>query len=382
MTSYIGIGCMSGSSMDGLDICCVEFTGDVNSDLWGFRIMMGETIPYDKDWQDRLNSAANVSGLDLIKLHLDYGHFVGNQVAQFISNNNIENVQFVSSHGHTIFHQPENGITFQLGSGEATSSYLHVPFITDFRSKDVSLGGEGAPLVPCGERFLFRHNDICVNLGGIANVGIKGRNDNIGFDICPCNIVLNALAARENKRFQYDKDGDLARSGKVIGSILTELDNLQFYKDPPPKSLWKDYIQSEVFPIIDKNNHPTVDLLRTMTEHIAGRVADACIEAKETGEIQSDTEPRVLITGGGALNKFLLELITEKLTDAGFVFEAADENTINFKEALVCAFLGLRCLLGQENVFCEITGSRADSVSGSIHRATSTGGARRRSMLQ
>ena len=240
---------MSGSSLDGLDICCVEFTGDLQSDLWGFRINVAETVDYPDTWKQRLTNAHTLSGIDLFKLHVDYGHFIGQKVSEFISKHELEDkVQFISSHGHSVFHQPENGFTFQLGEGEVTSTYFRVPFVCNFRSKDVCIGGESAPLVPCGERFLFRNNDICVNLGGISNIGVNGTS---GYDISPCNIVLNRIACRLDKSLLFDKDGDIARRGKIIPRMLEELESLAFYQKSPPKSLWKEYIDSHIFPFLE-----------------------------------------------------------------------------------------------------------------------------------
>ena len=248
MATFVGIGCMSGSSLDGLDICCVEFTGDVCMDLWGYRILHAETVNYTSEWTQRLREAPTLSGEDLITLHIDYGKLVGMAVASFIKAYNIHGVQFVASHGHTAFHKPKHGLTFQLGDGEATSAFLRVPFVCSFRTKDVCFGGEGAPLVPCGEKFLFRNNDICINLGGIANIGVKGVT---GYDISPCNIVLNRLATLRDATFQFDEDGEIARSGKIIPEVLQKLSALSYYREEAPKSLWKDYIESDVFPVLD-----------------------------------------------------------------------------------------------------------------------------------
>ncbi|KAL4230655.1 hypothetical protein ACF0H5_011031 [Mactra antiquata] len=363
MTTFVGIGCMSGSSLDGLDICCVEFTGDRHTDLWSYRLLAAETIPYTNVWTDRLSKAATLMGADLIKLHVDYGHFVGEMVSEFIQKKNLRSVQFVASHGHSVFHQPSEGFTFQLGDGETTSTHLNVPYVCDFRSKDISLGGEGAPLVPCGERFLYTSEHLCVNLGGISNIGIKGH---YGYDISPCNILLNRLAKKADDSKSFDKDGEMARSGEVIPDLMQQLNNWSYYKEKPPKSLWRNQIDSDVFSLLENDKANVQDLLRTCTEHIASKIAEACVQAK--GLLSSVSVPRILITGGGALNKFLMELITKKLDDAEFEVEKADEDTINFKEALIFAFLGLRCMLGEENVFHDITGSKRDTISGSIHR--------------
>ena len=249
MATYIGIGLMSGSSLDGLDVCCAEFTGDPEYDFWSYRIQEAETVPYSDEWLEKLRAAPSLSGAELIKLHVEYGHFLGRSVTQFIDKHNLrETVQFAASHGHTVFHSPEQGYTFQLGDGETAAAHLPFPLVSDFRTKDVALGGQGAPLVPGGEKYLFGTYDICVNLGGIANIGIKGQR---GFDICPCNIVLNSLAQVKDGELLYDKDGILARSGNIITGLLAKLEDLSFYKECPPKSLWKEWIEENVFPLLD-----------------------------------------------------------------------------------------------------------------------------------
>ncbi|KAH3835253.1 anhydro-N-acetylmuramic acid kinase-like [Dreissena polymorpha] len=380
MSSFVGIGCMSGSSLDGLDVCCVEFTGDICSDLWGYRILNAETISYDEQWTERLRNAAMLSAAHFVKVNVDYGLFVGHSVARFITKHRLDHkVQFVASHGHSLFHNPHDGVAFQLGDGEVTATVLKVPFVTSFRSKDVCLGGQGAPLVPCGEKFLFRNSDICVNLGGIANIGVRGL---VGYDICACNIMLNYLASKANAGMAFDKDGELARNGNVIPEVLLKLKTIAYYQDAAPKSLWRDYIESNIMPILDTDKYIVVDLLRTCTEHVASMVAKACLEAKNSlATALPGNAPTVLITGGGALNKFLMENIRQLIEVQGLVVQEVDEETINFKEALIFAFLGMRCLLGVENVFRETTGARKDSVSGSIHRPATCPALKNKSLL-
>lgn len=238
---------MSGSSLDGLDLCCVEFTGDRDTDVWGYRIIKALTIPYDADWTSRLAGARNLSGESLVRLHVEYGHLLGKLIKDFIDGYSLE-VEFVASHGHTIFHQPDQNYTFQLGDGETVSRYLDCPFVCNFRNKDVAYGGQGAPFVPCGEKYLFRAYDICINLGGIANIGIRGQK---GYDISPCNYVLNKLAACYNTSLAFDTDGRIASQGQVLNNVLEKLNSLPFYSKPPPKSLGAEWIEENVIPILD-----------------------------------------------------------------------------------------------------------------------------------
>lgn len=245
MTSFNGIGCMSGSSLDGLDICHVEFTGDIETDVWGYHILEAVTVPYSADLTERLRHAPKLSGEELIKLHMGYAHYLGSTIQNFLKD---KHVDFVASHGHTIFHQPDLGYTFQLGDGETTSTYLNCPFVCNFRNKDVALGGQGAPLVPNGEKFLFSTNDICINLGGIANIGLKGER---GYDVCPCNSVLNKLARALDPKLDQDMDGQIAAKGMVIQDVLDRLEALEFYSKDPPKSLGAEWIETNIEPILD-----------------------------------------------------------------------------------------------------------------------------------
>lgn len=365
MTSFTGLGCMSGSSLDGLDLCHVEFTGDIETDIWGYHILEATTIKYSPELTERLRNAAKLSGEELIKLHMEYGHYVGRTIKEFLEN---KQVDFVASHGHTVFHQPHLGYTFQLGDGETTASYLNSPFVCNFRNKDVALGGQGAPLVPNGEKFLFSANDICINLGGIANIGLRGQG---GYDICPCNSVLNRLAKEMDPSLDQDTDGTIAAKGSVIPEVLDRLEALPFYSKEPPKSLGAEWIEKHVDPILNQRLHPIQDLMRTFTEHVVRRLKDACVI--NASQLPADVVP-ILVTGGGAFNKFLMDLFRKALSGTKLEIEKVDDETICFKEALIFAFLGLRCILGEENVLSCITGSKCDSVSGSIHRPLSSDG--------
>lgn len=356
---------MSGSSLDGLDICHVEFTGDIETDVWGYHILEAVTVPYSADLTERLRHAPKLSGEELIKLHMGYAHYLGSTIQNFLKD---KHVDFVASHGHTIFHQPDLGYTFQLGDGETTSTYLNSPFVCNFRNKDVALGGQGAPLVPNGEKFLFSTNDICINLGGIANIGLKGER---GYDVCPCNSVLNKLARALDPKLDQDMDGQIAAKGMVIQDVLDRLEALTFYSKDSPKSLGAEWIETNIEPILDQSAYGIPDLMRTFVEHVTTRLKDACVQSAPK---MPSAVVHTLVTGGGAFNIFLMDLFKDKIKGTKIELESVDKETICFKEALIFAFLGLRSILGEENVFKEVTGSRLDTVSGSIHRPLSSEG--------
>ena len=243
--SYIGVGLMSGTSCDGIDLCRVKFTTDPSTDTWTHQVLEAVTIPYDASWKHRLTHLQDLSAYDVIKLHVEYGHLLGQALKEFIGD---KHVDFVSSHGHTVFHRPEEGVTFQMGDGETMPTYLQQPLVTSLRNKDVALGGQGAPIVPFGEKFLYNNFDVCVNFGGICNVSV----DSLGFDVAPCNMVLNEVANSHDNRCAFDQDGVLARSGVVLPSLLQELNSLEFYSQPPPKSLAREWYEREIQPILQK----------------------------------------------------------------------------------------------------------------------------------
>jgi len=348
--TYKVTGLMSGTSLDGVDIAFCTFT--LGEGRWGYKIEKAETISYPDEWRTRLSNVENKSALDFVKADTEYGHYLGKLTREFHLNYNLK-PDFIASHGHTIFHQPENGFTFQIGKGSAIAAETRIPVVCDFRSTDVALGGQGAPLVPIGDQLLFGDYDSCFNLGGFANVSFLKSGKRIAYDICPVNIVLNHLASLVKKNF--DEDGNLARKGKVDRLLLNALNSLPFYKQTPPKSLGKEWVIHEIHPILQSFDIPVEDKLRTFTEHIATQIADS-IDAKNKSAI--------LITGGGAFNSFLIERICEQ---AGITIKLPDPLTINFKEALIFAFLG--ALRWREEINClkSCTGATHDSSGGAIY---------------
>jgi len=219
------IGLMSGTSLDGLDIVYVTF--DKNT-YKNFKIQHSETKPYSKFWKDKLLKAIHKTDEELKELDKEYGELIAVKVNDFIKENNIIGIDFIASHGHTILHQPEKGITLQIGNGQIIASETQNKVVCDFRTQDVKLGGQGAPLVPIGDEFLFPQYDACLNLGGFANVSFRENNKRIAFDICPVNTVLNYYV--HTLGFDFDDKGHLASSGTVHIKLLQELNSLDFYK--------------------------------------------------------------------------------------------------------------------------------------------------------
>lgn len=350
METYNVIGLMSGTSLDGLDIAYCSFT--LQNKKWSFSLKKAATIKYGKPWLKKLSGAHHLSTEELLLLHNEYGSFLGISVAEFIKKYGIRKVDFISSHGHTIFHQPEHNFTFQLGNGAAIVARSGLPVVCDFRSLDVLLGGQGAPLVPIGDRLLFSEYTHCLNLGGIANISHENKGKRIAFDICPVNIALNYLAGYLNK--EYDKDGEIASKGTVSDSVLKKLNALPYYKSAPPKSIGREWVEEKFLPVIDKWHAPVEDKIATVTEHVAMQVANAI----------EDKKAKVLVTGGGAFNKYLVKRI-RALSAANVVLPGKE--IINYKEALVFALLGVLRWRGEVNCLKSVTGASENNSGGAIY---------------
>jgi len=343
---------MSGTSLDGVDLACCHFKSDKGK--WNFRIEAAGTVPYNNRWKNWLARAHLLSGRELLDLDIEYGYYLGGLARDFCKKGSFD-PGFIASHGHTVFHQPEKGITLQVGNGSALAVKSGVPVVHDFRSLDVSLGGHGAPLVPIGDRLLFEDYDFCLNLGGFSNVSFEEDNQRIAFDISPCNIVLNNYA--KDLSLDFDEDGKNARQGSVKENLLDELDGLEYYSRKGPKSLGREWLEKEFYPVIQSFNLNVNDILRTVTEHIAGRIA------KVIAGRDMLNASKILITGGGARNSFLVERISEA---AGTDLAIPDPQLIDFKEALVFALLGILRSRGQINTLSSVTGATMDSSGGVI----------------
>lgn len=373
--SLEAIGLMSGTSLDGLDIAWCSFGQTGNQ--WTFQILAAETLPYPAHWEKRLRGAISLTGEDLMQLHSDYGRFLGKAASDFIKKHGINPQIPIASHGHTVFHQPQNGFTFQLGCGAALASETCSTVVCDFRSLDVALGGQGAPLVPIGDELLFGHFTYCLNLGGFANISMQNDGSRVAFDICPANIVLNHLVAEaqlpgpEPKKnmdglqsfLAFDPEGSIAATGQINLKLLHDLDNLDYYKTSGPRSLGQEWVHSVMLPVI--RTYPMVlpDVLRTLCEHIAKQIAMV---------LTCHTKPaQLLATGGGVLNSFLMQLINREAAAMGVSVVVPDLQIVQFKEALVFAFLGVLRLQNKVNALSSVTGARHDSVGGAVYTGSS-----------
>ncbi len=338
---------MSGTSLDGLDICYASFTKNENA-IWKFEILKAETFPYSKQWETKLLKSLNDNAMDLCELNSEYGFYLGEEVQKFLQNNSIEKIDVIASHGHTVFHQPKKKYTLQIGDGRAIKILNNYPVVYDFRSQDVLLGGNGAPLVPIGDELLFSDYDACLNMGGFSNISMRLEGKRIAFDICPVNIVSNHYAEKLNKK--YDEDGGIAKSGNVNLEVLKKLNHLKFYQETGPKSLGREWVLKEIFPMLDDLN--IEDALATITEHAADKIAEV---------LNLYNLKNVLFTGGGAYNSYLISKIREKTNTSIIIPE---KTIIDFKEALIFAFMGVLRILNEINVLSSATGSSKDHCTG------------------
>ncbi len=347
MKTYYAIGLMSGTSLDGVDLVYVKFEV---TNTYSYKILFAETIPYSSKWKQKLKDAFHFDAESLNRLSIEYANLLSELIIGFIDKNNIDDIDFIASHGHTIHHQPEKGYTLQIGDGKTIYKQTKIKTICDFRTQDVQLGGQGAPLVPVGDAFLFHQYDYCLNLGGFANISLDDAGKRIAYDICPVNIVLNHYVNQLKK--EYDDRGNIAKSGNIHFDLLQELNALSFYSSEQPKSLGYEFVVAKIFPMINKYDLPVSDILRTYVEHVAMQIANKMIQKKS-----------VLITGGGAFNDFLIHRITE-LSKANIIIP--DAVTIDFKEALIFAFLGLRKIENKINCLQSVTGAKKDHCSGVV----------------
>lgn len=341
---YRVIGVMSGTSLDGIDLTYAEFTKSKN---WEFKIGACSTTLYPDIWKNRLINLPQQSIEIIKKTDLEYGDYLGQLIRNFIQENNLQ-IDFVSSHGHTIFHQPENNYTLQIGDGQRMAQQCQRTVICDFRSLDVSLGGQGAPLVPIGDMFLFKNYDYCLNLGGFSNVSYQMNGERKAHDICAVNIVLNDLAQKLGE--PYDKGGKIAKSGKMIQSLFDQLNQISYYHEKNPKSLGREWVEKFINPLLNQytNNR---DLLHTFSEHAAYQMG------------RNIHEGNCLITGGGAFNKYLVKRVKHYAKADLYI---PNKKIVEYKEALIFAFLGVLRNRKEVNCLSSVTGAKTDCSGGII----------------
>jgi len=350
----VAAGIMSGSSLDGLDLVLVRF--EASNDVWTFDLLAAETVAYTADWKERLSKAWSGTAAELAALDHDFGAFTAAQLNRFISEQKSV-PDIIGSHGHTVFHQPDQGFTTQIGNGAVIASLTGIDTVSDFRSGDVALGGQGAPLVPVGDHYLFAGHRFCLNLGGFSNISYLKKDKRIAFDICPVNIALNYLALMAGA--PYDENGTLSVSGNVEMGLLKALNHLDYYKTPPPKSLGREWFEKEFRPLIDNPAISVEDRMRTVIEHIGMQVSNALFDAPGT---------TLFTTGGGSYNPMLTEVLEEHVSRHGIHVIIPDDEIVSFKEAIIFAFLAVLRSQHQRNILASVTGASRNSIGGALYK--------------
>ncbi len=345
---------MSGTSLDGLDIVHVQF--NLQEENTSLHIKSNKTVPYNSELTDGLNRISALNLSEILQLDKKIGLFFAKEINSFVSDNQInkKDIEAIASHGQTILHQPENGFTYQIGCGSTLAYHTGIPVINDFRSLDVISGGQGAPLVPIGDFDLFGDQaEAYLNIGGFCNISFKRKEIITAFDICPGNLPLNYFAQKLNKAF--DQNGELAESGNRNAALLDQLNSLPYYNLEYPKSLGTEWINSEFYPICTNKSSPE-DNLHTISIHIAEQIVNTLDEH----QLKS-----VLITGGGAKNNFLIEQIRSRYSGDILI---PDTKIIDFKEAIIFAYLGFKYLLNQANNVPSVTGAEQELCTGVYHK--------------
>lgn len=355
MNTYHILGLMSGTSLDGLDLAYCSFTKQ--DTRWKYQIIKTESLSYDSTLQQNLKEAIDYPAIQLLQLHSSYGIWLGEKAKSFIEKHKLA-VDYIASHGHTTHHRPELGFTLQIGSGQHIANTTNLPVVCDFRSNDVALGGQGAPLVPIGDKLLFESFDFCLNLGGISNISFDQQGERIAYDIGLANMILNAVTRAIG--LEYDNGGALAQKGSINSNMLAALNALEYYTLPHPKSVGYEWYAKKVAPIVASTKDTTENLLHTAVHHICEKIADQ-VALYSTKNNQS-----ILVTGGGALNSFLIATLQEKLGAKAKVV-LPEKQLIDFKEAMVFAFMGALRVANQTNVLQSVTGASRDSSSGVLY---------------
>lgn len=346
---YRVVGVMSGTSLDGLDLVFAEFLFDEG---WSFKIVNAETVGYEEEWQNILKHLVTHSLSELQQIDEDYTTYLAGIINSFIKRNDIKSIDAVCSHGHTALHQPKKKLTYQIGNKPFLSTLLNQNVVCDFRVQDVQLGGQGAPLVPVGDKLLFSEYDFCLNLGGFANISTEIEGQRIAYDICPANIVLNRYVKQLG--LDYDDEGKIAFTGIINEELLKKLNSLEFYKMQHPKSLGLEWVDKNIFPLIDVFQLEVKDVLKTFVEHIVIQLAV---------EINKKNNASVFVTGGGVYNKYLINRLK---THTENIIVEPSKTIVEFKEALVFGFLGVLKLRKEVNCLQSVTGASKNHSSGNI----------------
>ncbi|HEV2498370.1 MAG TPA: anhydro-N-acetylmuramic acid kinase [Terriglobia bacterium] len=385
-TGRYAVGLMSGTSMDGIDAALVQIRGKperprVQLEAFG-------AFPYPAVTHEALLDVASgkpATAGEISKLNYQVGELFARAALAICRRGRIETTRLyvIGSHGQTIFHQGPKGkrgsrgypaSTLQIGEPAVIAERTRAAVVADFRAADLAAGGQGAPLVPVVDYLLLRdrrRGSIALNLGGIANITAIPANADMdevfGFDTGPANMVIDGLAAHLTRgRMNYDTGGKWASRGKVIESLLAKMLREPFFACSPPKSAGREQFGDDFLTahfLSQKKTRPE-NLIRTATELTARSVAQAINQFV----LPRGSFHRLIISGGGAHNLFLLERLRALLPSLTFHSSTDFGLPVDAKEAIAFALLADRTLHGLPGNLPAVTGARRFVVLGKIVR--------------
>jgi len=363
VSSYRVLGLMSGSSLDGIDWCMANFV--FTKGVWTFQIEGCGMLDYSSELVGRFTRGHQLSVHEVMLLQDEFSRLSTRAALEAITQ--WGRPLLIAEHGHTLVHRPELGYTWQINAAPMLSARLRLPVVSDFRRVDVAMGGQGAPLVPYGDAMLFSRYAACLNLGGIANLSFDQNGKRIGFDVCFANQVLNRLA--QNLGLPFDKGGAIAAQAKNsageqsrqrVARALSEWSSIDLSRPFPPPSLGRETLETDIIPRFESSGLSAEDALWAWCEHIAECVLHYLKF--------NPAEGKILVTGGGAFNQFLMECLRAAAAKKPeFKWEKGTDALITHKEALLFGFLGLLRFLGLNNVDASYTRSSSSHSAGCIY---------------
>lgn len=358
---------MSGSSLDGLDIAFCEFQierknkTEVSVSEW--KLTEAETVPFSQKWIDRLLGLPAQNAQIYAQTDVYFGYYLGELVRDFLKKHQIK-PDAIASHGHTVFHNPEKRFTAQIGNGAAIAATVGIPVIHDFRTQDIALFGEGAPVAPIADKMLFSGFDFYLNIGGIANISCEANGKFLAFDIGGANQILNALANLAD--LDYDEGGKLASAGTLNQTLFNQLNELGYFEKPYPKSLSNQWVQNEQIKKTFEFEDSIENRLRTICEQVSFQTKKSILKLIENEKLNKE-KYQIFVTGGGAMNLFLIECMKRHCTEIGnFEWVIPDEKIISFKEAVLMALMGVLRLERVPNCLSSVTGAIRNTTGGAV----------------
>ncbi len=356
---------MSGSSLDGLDIAYCEFQVDKKA-ITDWKLLEATTANYPEKWTARLQHLPEQNARTLARTNVYFSRFMADLVNDFIQEHKIQ-PDLIASHGHTIFHEPDRLMTLQIGDGATLAALTGISVASDFRTQDIALEGEGTPIAPAADRFLFPGYDFYLNIGGIANVTCNANGRYIAFDTSPANQILNMLAAELG--LPYDKDGQIARSGKLNIELIDQLEQFAYFQQDYPKSLDNNWIREHVLPTFAIAESPVADLLHTAVHFISKHIGESLKNIIRKEHLHKD-KYTMLVTGGGGFNTYLMECIQTDCQAVNTEIILPERDIIDYKEAILMALMGVLRVEHIPNCFSSVTGAKRDSIGGALYSGT------------